>query len=288
MGESGRWTVEMTSRYSFDYGDYCTADDLEAIAATRGLGNMIAERQGDAVKQAFLESVRTQGFSAWNQLMLFGVNTPYFGTGRGEKKKPEPEWVRKMDRNVNRPEACGLQTDEAFFDTIKDRFVPLLHTLLNDGQTREKMYRATNRGWLALLPDKLQELEETTKDMTGLYALMHNQIVACNAVLRCYPPPSVDEAQQVCSYCWETKTPMFRCTGACGGSAHYCCRQHQKADWKRGHKRECKEQKKSEPAEESASPREPIRIDEDGNVDVKLTAKQMNKIFGVIPNPKPT
>ena len=59
MGESGRWSVEMTRKYSFTYGDNCTADDLEAIAATRGLGNIIANKQSDTVKQAFLESVRT-------------------------------------------------------------------------------------------------------------------------------------------------------------------------------------------------------------------------------------
>ena len=181
--------------------------------------------------------------------MFFGINTPYFGHSGKSSNDPAPEWVRNMDRDVDRPEASGSQAHEAFFDTIMDGFVPLLHMLLTDGETREKMYRVTNTGWLALLPAKVQELEESTKDMVGLRALMHNQIVACGAILRCYPPPSlgdVDEVTQVCSWCWESKSPMYRCSGACGGSTYYCCREHQKSDWKYGHKNECKECKKDE------------------------------------------
>ena len=296
VAETGLWTSEMTQKYTYSYGDNCTPDDLEAIAATRGLGYMIANNQSDAikharrlgymmtsnhssaVKQAFMESVRTRGFNVWNQLMLFGINTPYFGRSGANPDEPYPEWVNQMqfNRHVNRPAASGPQTNDAYFDTIKDGFVPLLHALLTDEQTRGKMYRATNRGWLSLLPGKLQELEEATTDKPALQA-MHNQIATCGAILRCYPPPSTDaegdKVQRVCRYCWEYKKPMFRCSGACGGSAMYCCSEHQKADWQWGHKKECKECA-SEP-----KGRDPITMNEDGSADVNLTLSDMRKLF---------
>ena len=245
MGESGMWTSKFSQKYTYSYADNCTPDDLEAIAATCGLGFLISCDQSVAVKQAFMESVRTRGFNVWNQLMLFGINTPYFGRSGANPDEPYPDWVNQMqfNRHVNRPAASGPQTNDAYFDTIKDGFVPLLHALLTDEQTRGKMYRATNRGWLSLLPGKLQELEETTKDKPALQN-MHNLVVSCVEILRCNPPPSNDaegdKVQRVCRYCWESRTPMYRCKGACGGSAMYCGGDHQKADWRWGHKSECK------------------------------------------------
>ena len=50
-GESGLWTTELTQKYTFSYGDHITADDLEAIAATRGLGHMIGNSPSDSAKQ---------------------------------------------------------------------------------------------------------------------------------------------------------------------------------------------------------------------------------------------
>ena len=74
MGELGIWTSELSQKYSFTYADYCTADDLEAIAATRGLGNIIANRRqtsffGVRANEWFQCMESTYAF--WHQYTLF-------------------------------------------------------------------------------------------------------------------------------------------------------------------------------------------------------------------------